>query len=163
METNESYSEKLRELVSTCKVCMLGTFEAQRLHFRPMAHVDVDELGNLWFFTSVESVKAGQVHSNPNVYLTFASEKDNTYVSIEGIANVSNINRDKMKELFNPFVKAWFPDGIDDPELALMVVHPLEIDYWTTNENKVLTYIKMLSSALAGTQAPTGERGKLVR
>lgn len=142
---------------------MLGTFEEMRVRFRPMAHVDVDEMGNFWFFTSMESDKTSQINSNPNVYLTYACEGDSTYLSVEGIASVSNINRERMKELFSPFVKAWFPDGLDDPNLALMIVHPLEIDYWVNNENKVLTYIKMLSSAVTGSKVEVGEHGRLVR
>ncbi|HZY82057.1 MAG TPA: pyridoxamine 5'-phosphate oxidase family protein [Cyclobacteriaceae bacterium] len=159
----ETYVEKLKELTSKCKVCMLGTFEEMRVRFRPMAHVDVDEMGNFWFFTSMESDKTSQINSNPNVYLTYACEGDSTYLSVEGIASVSNINRDRMKELFNPFVKAWFPDGLDDPNLALMIVHPLEIDYWVNNESKVLTYIKMLSSAVTGNRVEVGEHGRMVR
>jgi general stress protein 26 len=155
----ESYIEKLRELTGKCKVCMLGTFNELRVHFRPMAHVDVDDLGNLWFFTSIESEKTSQVNSNPNVYLTYSNEKESTYISVEGIASVSNINKDRMKELFTPMLRAWFPGGLDDPNLALMIVHPLEIDYWVNNENKVLTYIKMLS----GAKTQIGEHGKLVR
>jgi general stress protein 26 len=159
----ENYVEKLRELTSKCRVCMLGTFEEMRVKFRPMAHVDVDDLGNLWFFTSLESEKASQINSNPNVYLTYSCEGESTYISVEGIASVSNINRERMKELFSPFVKAWFPDGLDDPNLALMIVHPLEIDYWINNESKVLTYIKMLSSSVTGNKVSVGEHGKLVR
>jgi len=159
----EPYVEKLKELTSKCKVCMLGTFEEMRVRFRPMAHVDVDEMGNFWFFTSIESEKTSQINSNPNVYLTYTCEDDSTYLSVEGIASVSNINRDRMKELFSPFVKSWFPEGLDDPNLALMIVHPLEIDYWVNNESKVLTYIKMLSSAVTGNRVEVGEHGKLVR
>ncbi len=159
----ENYVEKLKELTSRCKVSMLGTFEEMRVHFRPMAHVDVDDMGNLWFFTSMDSEKTTQINNNPNVYLTYACENDNTYLSVEGIASVSNINRERMKELFTPTLRAWFPDGLDDPSLALMIVHPLEIDYWTNNENKILTYFKMLSSAVAGTRVTIGEQGRLVR
>lgn len=159
----ENYVEKLKELTSKCKVSMLGTFEEMRVHFRPMAHVDVDDMGNLWFFTSMDSEKATQVNNNPNVYLTYACEGESTYLSVEGIASVSNINRDRMKELFSPMLRAWFPEGLDDPNLALMIVHPLEIDYWTNNENKVLTYFKMLSSAVTGARVQVGEHGKLVR
>jgi general stress protein 26 len=156
----DNYVEKLKELTSKCKVGMLGTFEEMRVHFRPMAHVDVDDMGNLWFFTSIGSDKATQIATNPNVYLTYACEGDSTYLSVEGIASVSNINRDRM---FTPLLRAWFPEGLDDPNLALMIVHPLEIDYWTNNENKILTYFKMLSSAVTGSRVSVGEYGRLVR
>jgi general stress protein 26 len=159
----KNHVEKLRELTSKCNVCMLGTFDNEsRVTFRPMAHVDVDDLGNIWFFVGVNSPKAAQVNANPNVYLNFSCESESTYLTIEGVASISNINRDRMKELFTPFVKSWFPDGLNDPQLGLMVVHPLEIDYWVNDESKILTYIKMLTKTIAGSKEMAAEHGKIV-
>lgn len=154
----KDYVEKLKELMSRCSVGMLGTFEEKRMTFRPMAHVDVDDLGNVWFFTTMDSIAARDIGVNPNIYLNYTSESKSTYISIEGVANISNVNRDKIRELYSPVVKLWFPGGAEDRNLGLLVVHPLEIDYWENNESKVLTYIKLLSGA--GT---TAERGKLTR
>lgn len=155
----EKYVEKLKQLMSNCSVGMLGTFEEVRMTFRPMSQVDVDDSGNIWFFVDMTSAVAEQINTNPNVYVNYSCEKVSTFITIEGVANISNVNRDKIKELYNPSVKGWFPGDVDDPNLGLLIVHPLEIDYWENNENKVLSYIKLLSGA--GTVA--GERGKLVR
>jgi general stress protein 26 len=158
----EAHVEKLKELASKCRVCMLGTFEESRVVFRPMAHVDIDHLGNFWFFVSVDSLKATQVNANPNVYLNYSCEADSTFLSIEGVASISNINKDRMKELFDPFIHAWFPKGLKDPQLGLLVVHPLEIDYWQHDESKVLTYNKMLSTTAAGSKELAAEHGKIL-
>lgn len=141
---------------------MLGTFDDQsRVTFRPMTHVEVDDMGNIWFFVGIDTPKAEHIAANPNVYLNFSCEKSATFVAIEGVANVSNINRERMKELFTPFVRAWFPQGLDDPNLGLMVVHPLEIDYWVNDENKILTYIKMLTKTAAGAKSLVAEHGRI--
>jgi general stress protein 26 len=159
----ENHVEKLRELLAKCNVCMLGTFDDEsRVTFRPMAHVDVDDLGNIWFFVGVDSPKAAQVNANPNVYLNFSCETETTYVTIEGVATISNINRDRIRELFSPFVRSWFPLGLEDPQLGLMVVHPLEIDYWVNDESKILTYIKMLTKTAAGAKSMVAEHGKIL-
>jgi len=159
----ESHVEKLREMLGKCNVCMFGTFDDEsRVTFRPMAHVDVDNLGNIWFFAGVDTPKAAHVNANPNVYLNFSCEKESTYLAIEGVANVSNINRDRMRELFSPFVKSWFPQGLDDPNLGLMVVHPLEIDYWIKDESKILTYTKMLTKTATGVKSMVAEHGKIL-
>jgi general stress protein 26 len=155
----EKHVEKLKDLMSNCNVAMLGAFEEMRMIFRPMAHVDVDDLGNIWFFVDMNAEVTAQINANPNVYINYACEKEDTYITIEGVANISNVNRDKIRELYSPAVKTWFPGGADDPNLGLLIVHPLEIDYWENNESKVLTYIKLLAGA--GTTAV--ERGKLVR
>jgi general stress protein 26 len=147
---------KLKEIISKRRVGMLGTYSGKELNFRPMSHVDVDDTGKIWFFTSLTSLKADELERNSSVILTYANESDNSYLSLNGMAFL-NTDRTKMKELFNPFIKAWFPDGLNDPKICLLVVQPDEFEYWSTNENKVITSIKMLWAAMTSTQPPIGE------
>ena len=72
-------------------------------------------------------------------------------VAIDGIARI-NEDQYRIKERFNPFVKAWFPKGLKDPSLALLVVEPVEIEYWANDDSKILTYVKILSVAVTGSQ-----------
>ncbi len=122
---------------------MMGFTGDDRMHFTPMSHVDIDDDGNLWFFTSTESGKTLNNKVQPIVYLTYVYEAGGTYLSIEGIANIT-ANKAKMRELFNPFLKSWFPKGLEDSAVSLLMVRPLEIEYWVSNENKVLTQHKIL-------------------
>jgi len=158
MEFNNS--EKVKELVSRSRVGMLGTLEAGLMKFRPMSHVDVDDDGNIWFFTSKDSWKAEDVQRNPTVQLVYINESDSSYLSIEGTAYLS-FDQERMRELFNPFVKAWFPKGLKDPSLALLMVHPMEMEYWSNDDSKVLTYLKILTAAATGSQPSVGSHGKL--
>lgn len=158
MERN--HIEKLKELVSRSRVGMLGTLEGGTFRFTPMSHVDIDDEGKLWFFTSRNSWKTEDISSNSTVQLVYINENDSIYVSIEGVADIVQ-DPQRMKELFNSFVKAWFPKGLKDPSLVLLVVRPLEIEYWTNDDSKILTYIKILSAAVTGSQADIGEHGKL--
>ncbi|HET6543117.1 MAG TPA: pyridoxamine 5'-phosphate oxidase family protein [Chryseolinea sp.] len=158
MEFNNS--EKVKELVSRSRVGMLGTLEAGLMKFRPMSHVDVDDDGNIWFFTSKDSWKAEDVQRNPTVQLVYINESDSSYLSIEGTAYLS-FDQERMRELFNPFVKAWFPKGLKDPSLALLMVHPREMEYWSNDDSKVLTYLKILTAAATGSQPSVGVHGKI--
>ena len=158
MEFNNS--EKVKELVSRSRVGMLGTLEAGFMKFRPMSHVDVDDDGNIWFFTSKDSWKAEDVQRNPTVQLVYINESDSSYLSIDGTAYLS-FDQQRMRELFNPFVKAWFPKGLKDPSLALLMVHPMEMEYWSNDDSKVLTYLKILTAAATGSQPSVGSHGKL--
>lgn len=152
--------EKLRTLVSRSRVGMLGTLENGRMQFRPMSHVDIDDEGKLWFFTSKESWKAADIHRSPFVQLIYSNESDSIYLTIDGIARIDE-DYNRMKELFNPFVKAWFPKGLKDPQLALLVVDPVEIEYWSNDDSKILTYLKILTSAVTGSQPDVGDHEKL--
>ena len=158
MEFNQM--EKIKELVSRSRVCMLGTSEDGFMKFRPMSHVDIDDEGKIWFFTSRDSWKAEDIQRNPSVQLIYINESDSIYLTIEAMAQMV-FDPQRMKELFNPFVKAWFPKGLKDPSLALLAVHPIAIEYWANDDSKVLTYIKMLSSAVTGSQPSIGEHDRI--
>lgn len=150
----DAHIEKIKELLQRCRVCMFGTFEKSKMSFRPMAHVEVDDQGDVWFFTSSSSVKAEQIKANPNAVLTFSNESENLYLSIEGVACVSNINKDRMRELFTPSVKAWFPEGLDDPDLSLLKFHPVEIDFWNAQDGHQITHQKIRSGTASAVDIP---------
>lgn len=158
MELNQM--EKIKELVSRSRVCMLGTSEDGFMKFRPMSHVDIDDEGKIWFFTSKDSWKAEDIQRNPSVQLIYINESDSIYLTMEGMATLVFDPR-RMKELFNPFIKAWFPKGLKDPLLALLAVRPMGIEYWANDDSKILTYIKMLSSAVTGSQPSIGEHDRI--
>jgi general stress protein 26 len=158
MERN--YVEKIKELVSRSRVGMLGTLEEGFTRFRPMSHVDIDDDGKIWFFTSRNSWKATEIQQNPTVQLIYINESDSIYLRMDGMAHIT-VDQQRMKELFNSFVKAWFPSGLKDPSLALLVFDPVEIEYWANDDSKILTYMKILSASVTGSQPAVGEHGKM--
>lgn len=136
--------EKLKQVVGRCRVGMLGMYREDGIHFSPMSHVDIDDDGNLWFFATKETGKAISAKNKNNIFITYSQEANSTFLSISGKAYL-NANREKMRELFNPYVKAWFPNGLEDQNLSLLVVHPLEVECWTSDDHKILTYHKIFS------------------
>lgn len=151
--------EKLKGIISKTRVGLLGTHHTNAtINFRPMSHVDIDDAGRIWFFTSTNSLKAGELKHNSSIVLTYSNESDNSYLSINGTASLDK-NREKMKELFNPYIKAWFPQGLNDPTLSLLIVQPDEVEYWFANENKMITSIKMLWAAMTKSSPPVGIHG----
>jgi general stress protein 26 len=75
---------------------------------------------------------------------------------------VAYINHDKkrVRELYNPFLKAWFPKGISDPSLTFLVVQPLEIEFWANTQESFLTSTKVEFPILAGEKFPP-EHGEM--
>ncbi len=149
---------KLKEIISKRRVGMLGTYSNKTLNFRPMSHVDVDDDGRILFFTSLGSVKAEGIKDNPSVILTYSNESENNYLVLNGMAFLDT-NREKMKELFNPYIKAWFPQGLMDPNMCLLIFQPNEFEYWFTDEDKVMTSKKVLWTVMANTRQPIGKQG----
>ncbi|RYZ23644.1 MAG: MFS transporter [Chitinophagaceae bacterium] len=67
----------------------------------------------------------------------------------------------KMKELWQPALKAWFPEGKEDPELTIIKVTPTKGEYWDTSSN-VMIHLFGLAKALAtGKSYEPGDNQKI--
>jgi general stress protein 26 len=160
--SRESDYEKLREMIKDIDLCMLTTVdEGDDLHSRPMSlNGDVDEAGNLWFFTSSDSHKASEIERTPNVNVSFIDSDQQHYVSISGDAELVR-DKQKIKELWKPVLKAWFPDGPDQPDVALLKVKVKKAEYWDTPSSTIAQAISFVSAIFSGKQVELGENKKL--
>lgn len=160
--SHESDYEKLREMIKDIDLCMLTTVdESDDLHSRPMSlNGDVDEQGNLWFFTSSNSHKASEIERTPNVNVSFIDTDQQHYVSISGDAELVQ-DKQKIKELWKPVLKAWFPDGPDQPDIALLKVKVKKAEYWDTPSSTIAQAISFVSAIVTGKQVEMGENKKL--
>ena len=163
-ETNESAAdfEKLREMIKDIDFCMLTTIDENNdLHSRPMSlNREVDETGHLWFFTSASSHKVSEVNRSPKCNVSFAAPDNNQYVSITGTAELVTDKR-KIRELWKPILQAWFPKGIDDPDLALLRVDMEKAEYWDSASSKVSQVVSFVSALVTGESAGWGENKKI--
>ena len=160
--TRESDYEKLREMIKDIDLCMLTTVdESDDLHSRPMSlNGDVDDQGNLWFFTSSNSHKASEIERTPNVNVSFIDTDQQHYVSISGDAELVH-DKQKIKELWKPILKAWFPDGPDQADIALLKVKVKKAEYWDTPSSTIAQAISFVSAIFSGKQVELGENKKL--
>ena len=160
--SRESDYEKLREMIKDIDLCMLTTIdESDDLHSRPMSlNGDVDDEGNLWFFTSSNSHKASEIERTPNVNVSFIDTRKQQYVSISGAAELVH-DRQKIKELWKPVLKAWFPDGTDQADVALLKVKVKKAEYWDGPSSTIAQAISFVSAILTGKQVEMGENKKL--
>jgi len=158
---NEDAVKKIKDFVNDIKVCMFCT-NVTHLPFRtrPMSTLEVDEEGNLWFFSAKSSDKNDEIKDNDTVQLIYAKNSDAHFLTITGQATLVH-DKAKKDELWNPIVKAYFPGGKEDPNLALIKVKPVAAHYWDTVYGKMVTWLKMATSAVTGNQADVGVEGKL--
>ncbi|NEU07086.1 pyridoxamine 5'-phosphate oxidase family protein [Flavihumibacter sp. R14] len=161
MENDKQESlKKLKSLVDEVKIAMLCTSQDSHLRSRPMSTAQFDAEGNLWFFTSEYSEKADEVAGDHEICLAYSSPSKNTYISISGYARIVN-DWSKMKELYNPAIKAWFPKGLDDPDLALLKVSPLQAEYWDSSSSKMITLFQIAKAIVTGEKYHEGQHGKI--
>lgn len=120
---------KLWQLIDDIKIAMLTTRDGSVLRSRPMELLQNERNGTLWFFTYASSHKTSEVGGEHAVNLSFADKADQNYVSISGTAVVVR-DRAKAKELWTEEQRRWYPQGLDDPELALLKVDVQQAEYW---------------------------------
>lgn len=153
--------KKLKELTEEVRVCMFATIDNDyNLQSRPMQMLQIDEDGNIWFFTNEYSAKVNEVSRNNTVYLMYAHPGQNTYVHIKGYCTVLE-DKAKTDELWNPALKAWFPGGKEDPKLCILKVDTEEASYWDGASSKFVVFVNMVKSIATGKQYSEGEAGEL--
>jgi len=153
---------KLVEMVKDVHICMLITNEenTENLSGRPMGINKIDDDGTMWFFTKASSYKVEEIETSKKVSIAIANEKSQNYLMIHGIATLVN-DKNKMKELWSSIMKAWFPLGLDDPDITLIKVVPNEVNYWDSSSNKMVVLFNMLKAIVTGKEYTEGEHGKI--
>ncbi len=142
--------QKLASLIKDIKFAMFTTVhEDGSLHSRPMATQQQEFDGSLWFFTRADSSKVEDARRERHVNVSYASPDDQKYVSVSGIAEIVR-DRAKMQELWNPIYKAWFPKGLEDPEIALLRVDVEGAEYWDTPSGKMVQLIGYVKAMVTG-------------
>jgi general stress protein 26 len=162
MGKNDSDFEKLKEMIKDIDFCMLSTIDENGyLHSRPMSlNSEVDEEANLWFFTSSNSLKANEIERSPQVNASFSNPEESQYVSLSGTAELVT-DRAKIKELWKPILRAWFPDGPEQSDLALLKVRVEKAEYWDSPSSTVAQVFSFVSAIVSGKQVEIGENKKI--
>ena len=155
--------KKIGELIEDIRIAMLttagpdGSFDS-----RPMATQKTEEFnGTLWFLTRQESGKIAEIQHDSNVSLIYADSGNAKYVTVKGTASM-NRDKDKIRELWNPMYKAWFPQGEDDPSIAVLRVDVTEANYWEASSSRLVRGAKYLAAAVTGGAVDVGEAGKVL-
>jgi general stress protein 26 len=161
-QTQSDDLQRLREMVKDIDFCMLTTVDENGdLHSRPMSsNGEIDPDGDIWFFTGVSSHKVDEIAKLPKVNVSFADPENQRYISISGQAQLVR-DRNKIEELWKPEFKMWFPEGKDDPEIALLKIHLEKAEYWDSPSSTVGYALKFVSSLVTGKEAEYGENKKI--
>jgi general stress protein 26 len=153
---------KVRQMIKDIDFCMLTTLdESGNPHSRPMStNGEVDFDGDLWFFTYGNSHKIHEINRLSKVNASFADPDNQRWISMSGRAQVVR-DRRRMEELWKPYLKAWFPRGLDEPDIALLKVDVEKVEYWESPSSKVAQAISLVSSFVAGEPASPGENREI--
>ena len=154
---------KLKELVEKAETCFFCTASATSgsSGARPMSVQQVDDEGNLWFLSADDSHKNAEIERDPSVQLFFQGSKHSDFLTLSGHASISR-DKAKIEELWEPIVKTWFTEGVDDPRITVIKVTPTGGYYWDTKHGNAVAGVKMLVGAAIGKTLDDSIEGTLV-
>ncbi|MBX3232146.1 MAG: pyridoxamine 5'-phosphate oxidase family protein [Labilithrix sp.] len=145
----ESSKAHLKELLESFDDAMLITRHGEEMHARPMAVADVEGANTLWFVTSTGAPKSDEIRLDSRVSVTFQSST--RFVALSG-RGVLVHDKAKIDQLWKPSWKAWFPNGKDDPSIALIQVTVTDAELWDNAGLKGIRYaFEVAKAALTGT------------
>jgi general stress protein 26 len=148
MTDTTSELERVGALIADARFAFVTTSSSDgRLLSRPLAVLERDFDGDLYFFTEDPSPKTEQIAADSQVNVSLQS--GDNYLSIAGTASVT---RDPalIDELWNRYAEAWFEHGRQDPAVALLKVHADSAEYWTMDSPKPIALIKYAKAIITG-------------
>jgi general stress protein 26 len=154
-QPQEKTQAHLLELLKSFDTAMLVTRTHDGvMRARPLSLSDQHDQQQLYFATSVDSPKVGEIADDPGVLITLQDSK--RYISITGTATITR-ERSLIDRLWREPWKVWFPAGKDDPALCLVVVRPTAAEYWDQSGLKGIKYLFDMAKAYAkGTTPESG-------
>lgn len=161
-KTRSEQIQKLRDMVKAIDIAMLTTInEDGSLHSRPMScNGEIEPNGDIWFFTYASSHKVIEVEQQQLVNVSFSDPHKQRYVSMSGSAQLVR-DRQKIAELWQPQLKAWFPKELDEPDIALLKVTVEKAEYWDAPSSFIAHSISLLKAVTTGETPNVGEHEKL--
>lgn len=150
--TPESTEDRNRrravEIAQDARFCMLASTAAGgELQSRPMTPQQVDDDLEAWFFVSRSSDQADDIAARPQVNLAFSGSSD--WLSVAGRATLVD-DRALVREMWNPVVGAWFPDGPDDPDVVLLRVDADSAEYWKAPGGRLASLLSFVKAKATG-------------
>jgi general stress protein 26 len=153
---------QLKELIEDAKIGMLTTEDDDgTLRSRPLQTVGVDDAGVLWFFTSASSPKVAEAQTDGGrVNVSYANPAKYDFVSVSGRASLVR-DREKMRQMWTKWIEAFFPKGLEDPDLALLRVEIEKAEYWDAPNSSVSRMYGLAKALATGEHDALGENRKI--
>ena len=132
------------------------------LHAHPLTtqNRSLGEDGLLHFFVSRQTELGQRLRLDGNVNIAYVDPAKDIYLSLAAHASIKDDVALKQR-LFNALDKAWFPGGVDDPNLELVEAQIRHAEYWNVKESKLTQLLKVATAAATHQQVQIGEHREL--
>jgi general stress protein 26 len=161
---------KFYEMVESIEIAMMTTRRPDgHLESRAMATQKRADGADLWFVTADGTGKLRDIEFDPHINLSFYKDRTREWISVSGIASLSR-DRQKIRELYAPDWKVWFPDEGDprhgtpeDPRFVLIGVDIHAAVFLEVNKPQPVVLYEVVKGWLTGTSPELGEMHRVER
>jgi general stress protein 26 len=131
------------------------------LRARPLAlQGDLARFGGvLWFFADQRSQKVQELAGGAPVSVICQSDEHSAYLHLTGTAIIVR-DVPKMRELYSPRLKTWFPAGLDDPQVTLIKFEAHRGAYWESPGGLLQVALSFATSMATGVPSKGGNSGE---
>lgn len=136
---------------------MLGVVGGAPHHFQPMTQFNEPEARTIWFFTRTDTDLVHQIDEGKAM---FVIQDDKFQACIGGRLHLDP-DRSKIDAFWNPMVAAWYPDGKDDPRLALLRFDLEDAELWMTDAGPIKVAFEVVRANLGDRTPDLGDRAHL--
>src|SRR3954470_6551 len=162
--TGDQAVAKVRKLLPSFKAALFvtGVASGTGLHSRPLALQGDPSVfgGTLWFFADDRSPKVYELAVNTAVTLFMQNDSATHYLQLDGTASLSK-DISKMRELYTPMLKTWFPGGLEDPHLTLIRFDAATGAFWESPGGAWQVAAAFATSLITGKPGKSGTAGTL--
>ncbi len=127
----EAIPEVARQL-RAIDICMLATRgDDGEVHARPMSNNgQVEWDGSSWFFAPADGRLVAEIRQHPEAVATYRADDRFAWVAVSGRAKLVD-DAEAKRERWLPELERWFPNGPDDPGVALLRIDATAAQWWT--------------------------------
>lgn len=159
---------KFYEMVSDLEIAMMTTRRDDgHLVSRAMANQKRASGADLWFVATDGSPKLREIEGDPHINLAYYKDRTREWISVAGLATVSR-DRGRIRELYAPDWKAWFPDEGDprhgtpeDPRMVLIGVDVHSAVFLEVTKPQPIVLFEIAKGWLTGQDPDIGEMHKI--
>ena len=160
----KSELSRLYEHIDDIEIAMLTTRRTDgHLQSRAMATQRRADGADLWFVALEGSQKLADIEADPHVNLAYYKDRTREWISVSGIAHMTR-DRAKIRELYAPDWKVWFPDEgdarhgtADDPRMVLIGVDIHAAVFLEVNKPQPVVLFEVIKGWVTGSQPDIGE------
>ena len=157
---NSPELRSLAERIEDARTTMMTMQDAQgQLSSQPMTVLEMDANGCLWMLVSQNGHTARMAPAGTGmdtVNLSFSDESRSTFISVTAYATLSH-DPQRKQALWSVMARPWFPQGVDDPDLAVLKLEPIKAEIWDGPDSSVLRMLAMAASVVVGQPVGLGE------